>query len=174
MQNLVLFGFMGTGKSLISKKMARVLRLERVDMDSIIEERQKKSINDIFAEDGEPFFRELERQLTIELSQKKDLIIATGGGVVLNEENIRNFSKSGVCVRLDTSAELIFERVKIHTHRPLLQTENPLQTIKTMLASREEQYAKVPYQVVTDNKSPDEVCSEIMEIYNNHTAFIFE
>lgn len=174
MQNLVLFGFMGTGKSLISKKMTKILLFERIDMDSVIEEREHKTISEIFAHDGEAYFRQLEHELVKELAQRQDLIISTGGGVVLNRDSVTAFAKTGVCICLNTSPEIIYERVKSNSSRPLLMTENPLQTIKQLLESRKEYYAHVPYQLVTDNKDPEDICAEIMEIYNNHVSFALE
>lgn len=168
MLNLVIFGFMGTGKTMVSKKMEKILRLPRVDMDQIIEEQEHKTITDIFAQNGESYFREVEKKVVAQLSQQKGLIIATGGGVVLNEENIRNFEKNGVCICLNAQPETIYERVRAHSHRPLLNTDNPLATIKKMLDTRRPFYDRVPYQVCTDDKNPDQICAEIMDIYNTH------
>jgi len=157
---------MGTGKSLIAKTLVDILDYELIDMDTLIEQREKKSISDIFAQNGESYFRELEKNIALELSEKQGVVISTGGGVVLNEENIKNLSNNGVCVCLNAEPKTIFERVKNETHRPLLQTENPLKTIKDILDKRKICYAKVPYQIVTDNKKPDEICEKILSIYN--------
>lgn len=165
MRNLVLFGFMGTGKSLIASKLQQILGLKLLDMDHLIEQRAQKSIDRIFAENGEPYFRELEKNIAEELSEKSDLIISTGGGVVLNEQNIRNLTKNGVCFCLNASPETIFNRVKNESHRPLLQTDNPLDSIKSILETRESCYAKVQFQIDTNNKNPDEICSEIVKLF---------
>jgi len=167
MRNLVLFGFMGTGKSLIASKLQQILNLEILDMDHLIEQRAQKSIDRIFAENGEPYFRELEKNISTELSERRDLIISTGGGVVLNEQNIRNLTKNGVCFCLNALPETIFNRIKNETHRPLLKTDNPLGSIKSILNSRESCYAKVQFQIDTNNKNPDEICSEIVDIYKD-------
>ncbi|MCD6459544.1 shikimate kinase [bacterium] len=166
MKNIVLFGFMGTGKSLIARKLRDILGLEVIDMDTLIQQREGKSISKIFAENGEPYFREIEKKTAIELAEQQGVIISTGGGVVLNEENIKNLSKNGVCVCLQAEPETIFERVKPETHRPLLQTDNPLETIKNILNKRKINYLKVPYKIVTDNKTPEQICEEILNIYN--------
>ncbi|RJP61191.1 MAG: shikimate kinase [Candidatus Auribacter fodinae] len=170
MKNLVLFGFMGTGKTLISKKLSKLLPLSAVDMDALIEDKEKTSISSIFADKGEPYFRELERVMAQELSKKSGLLISTGGGVVLNPENIQNLSKTGVCVCLTASPETIYERVRRHSHRPLLNTEDPLATIKTMLSARQSRYDAVPYHVATDAKSPELICEEIIALYNKHAG----
>ncbi len=168
MKNLVLFGFMGTGKTLIANIMEERTGLKRVDMDDIIEQREGKTISRIFAEDGEPYFRNCEYEIAAELADQSDMIISTGGGVVLNKINILNLSKQGVCVCLTASAQTIFDRVKDETHRPLLQTENPMATIQNMLAQRKPFYDAVPFQVETDGKTPQAICSEIEKIYNDN------
>ena len=93
--NIVLMGFMGTGKTSVGKHLAAALNLELVDMDQIIEQRAGKPITRIFAEEGEPHFRKLERALAQELSARSGLVIACGGGVVLNPDNVRDYSRSG-------------------------------------------------------------------------------
>jgi len=168
MRNLVLFGFMGTGKSLIATKLQKILNLDLWDMDRMIEQKEGKTIDRIFSEEGEEYFRELEKNMSRELSEKSDLIISTGGGVVLNERNIRNLGKNGVCFCLNASPETIFDRVKDETHRPLLQTTNPLDTIRSILESRINHYSKVQFQIDTDEKVPDEICAEILSIFNNY------
>lgn len=169
MKNLVLFGFMGTGKTLIASMMEQRLPLRRVDMDDIIEQRQEQSISQIFAEHGEPFFRQCEHEIAAELGNASGLIISTGGGVVLNKNNILNLSKNGVCVCLDAQPDTIYERVKSETHRPLLKTDDPLGTIRSMLADRKTCYEAVPFHVVTDGKDPETICDEIEMIYSNNS-----
>jgi len=169
MKNLVLFGFMGTGKSLISKKLAGALKFKAVEMDKIIEQRESKTINRIFEENGEPYFRKLEKDLVEELSAQSDLIISTGGGVVIDEENIMNFMKNGVCICLTATPETIYNRIKHHTHRPLLNTPDPIQTINILLEKRKVFYDKIPYKIQTDNKSPDRICGEALDIYYRQT-----
>ena len=93
--NIILAGFMGTGKTAVGKMLAEKLHRSFVDMDALIEEQAGKSITRIFAEHGEPHFRAIETELVKKLSQQKEQVIAAGGGIVLNPENIRNFSQSG-------------------------------------------------------------------------------
>jgi len=138
-------------------------------MDDLIEEREQTSISSIFANKGEPYFRELERLIAEELSHRSGLLVSTGGGVVLNSDNIRNLSRTGVCVCLTAKPETIYERGRHHSHRPLLQTDDPLATIKTMLASRQSYYDAVPYNIETDAKSPERICEEIVTLYNDHS-----
>src|SRR3972149_7672422 len=110
--NIVLVGFMGTGKSVVGKKLAKVLKRELVDTDKLIEKKAGKPIPDIFSENGEPYFRELESKVIEDISKKEKCIIITGGGVVLREENITNLKKNGVIICLNASPKIIYERVK--------------------------------------------------------------
>lgn len=163
--NIVLMGFMGTGKTSVGKKLAAALNLRFVDMDQIIEERAGKSITRIFAEEGEPHFRGLERALVIELAAQDGQVIACGGGVVLNPDNIHDYSKTGLVVCLTATPELIFQRTARATHRPLLEQEDRLQRIKDLLEKRRALYAAIPRQVDTIAQTPDQVAEAILELY---------
>jgi len=102
-KNIILVGFMGTGKTVTGRVLAEQTGLELVDMDSIIEARAGKAISEIFAADGEAAFRAMERELVQELAQRDGLIISTGGGIVLNPDNISDFEKTGLVVCLKAS-----------------------------------------------------------------------
>ncbi len=164
MKNIVLFGFMGTGKTSVGKKLAGELGMQFVDMDHLIEEREGRSINDIFASDGEPYFRNLERGLVRELSQREGLVIGTGGGVVLNRDNISDFAATGLCVCLNAGPEEILQRLEHDGSRPLLAEGDKLQKIKDILGTRAALYANVPEQVDTNGMSVDEVAARIKEM----------
>jgi shikimate kinase len=164
MRNIVLFGFMGTGKTSVGRKLASSLGMKFIDMDQIIEEREKRSIKDIFAADGEPYFRKLERALVEELAQRRGLVIGTGGGVVLNADNVRDFAATGLCVCLSAAPEVILKRLEKDGSRPLLAEGDKLQKIKGILESRRQLYAKVPVQVDTTGLSVDEVVQRITAI----------
>ena len=124
--NIVLVGFMGTGKSAVGKQLAATLHYRLVDMDEIIAARAGKPIARIFSDDGEPRFRAMERDLVRELAQQQSLVIAAGGGIVLNPDNIRDFSQSGLVVCLSAAPEEILRRVGNSTHRPLLNQPDPV------------------------------------------------
>ena len=164
MKNIVLFGFMGTGKTSVGRKLAFRLGMEFVDMDHIIEEREGRLIKDIFATDGEQYFRNLERALVKELSQRQGLVIGTGGGVVLNRNNISDFAQTGLCVCLSAAPGEILKRLEKDGSRPLLAEGDKLQKIKGILDSRRELYASVPLQVDTTGLSPDEVATRIVDL----------
>ena len=119
--NVILVGFMGTGKSATGLVLASRMKYRLVDMDAVIERRAGKKISKIFAEDGEAEFRQYERVLVQELAGRRGLVVAAGGGVVLNPDNLRDFSRTGVVVCLKASKDAILRRVRGHSHRPLLE-----------------------------------------------------
>ena len=164
-QNIVLVGFMGTGKTGVGKLLADKLSMSFVDMDDVIEKQEGKSISSIFAEDGEPYFRSLERKLVRELSQKSGLVIGTGGGVVLNHYNIKDFSRTGLVVCLTAKPEIILERVAEDTDRPLLAEGNKLEKIKTMLDRRKQFYDAIPDRIDTTKLTINEIADKIIELY---------
>ena len=120
MKNLVLVGFMGSGKTDAGKLAAARLKITFVDMDEIIEQRHGQTISQIFETKGEPFFRQQERALVRELVDRQDRVIATGGGVVLNPNNLRDFSRTGIVICCWVDAKVAHERTKNTKHRPLL------------------------------------------------------
>lgn len=162
--NIVLVGFMGTGKTSVGKGLAQWLGLRFVDMDSIIEEREHKPIPRIFAEDGEPSFRALERALVRELAAQRGLVIATGGGIVLNPENVRDYSQSGLVVCLSATPDAIFHRVAADTNRPLLAGDKK-QKILEILGARRALYAAIPNQIDTTTLSVEGVVEKVAALY---------
>lgn len=165
--NIVLMGFMGTGKTSVGKKLAATLNLRFVDMDQIIEERAGKPITRIFAEEGEPHFRSLERALVVELAAQGGQVIACGGGVVLNPDNIRDYSHTGLVVCLTATPELIFQRTARATHRPLLEQQDRFQRIVDLLEKRRVLYASIPHQVDTAARTADQVAEAILNLYRS-------
>ncbi|RMF90114.1 MAG: shikimate kinase, partial [Methanobacteriota archaeon] len=133
MRNIVLTGFMGAGKSAVGKRLGSRLGMPVVDTDEIIEQETEMRISDIFAEFGEPHFREIERMVVEGVSELEGHIIITGGGVVLNPENMKLLRKNGVIVYLHATPEVLYERVKSETHRPLLQVKDPMAKIRELL-----------------------------------------
>lgn len=164
MRNIVLFGFMGTGKTSVGKKLAAEMNMRFLDMDHVIEEREGRAINDIFATDGEAYFRQLERSLVKELADREGMVIGTGGGVVLNEENISDFAGTGLCVCLNADPQEILKRLENDGSRPLLAEGDKLQKIRDILESRKALYANVPEQIDTDGMTVEDVVSRIKEL----------
>jgi shikimate kinase len=166
-RNIVLMGFMGTGKTTVGWKLAATLGLEFVDMDHIIEERAGKPISRIFSEDGEPRFREMERALSVELSARHGLVVGCGGGVVINADNVRDFSRTGLVVCLTASAQVIFERTAAASHRPLLEQQDRFQRIVDLLEKRRTLYAAIPHQIDTGALTAQQVVDAIVPLYRN-------
>ena len=163
--NIVLVGFMGTGKTSIGKQVSLQLRMRYVDTDDVVEQESGRQISDIFAEDGEPAFRELEHQAVCQVSQLENHVISTGGGVVLKKENMTELQKNGIVFCLTATPEEIYRRVGHQTHRPLLQTPDPLSQIRSMLEERHRYYARADHIVSTTGRSFGEIIAHIKRIF---------
>lgn len=164
MRNVVLFGFMGTGKTAVGKKVAPRLQMQFVDMDDVIEEKEGCSISEIFAQKGEGYFRQLEAQVAEKLSRDKGLVIATGGGVILNSRNVDALQSTGVGICLMASPEAILERIKGETHRPLLLGPDPRTKIAILLERREPFYRRIANRIDTSRLSLEQVVEEVVRI----------
>jgi len=149
MANIVLVGFMCTGKTSIGKQLAAALGMKYVDSDGVIEERAGKSIMRVFAEEGEQHFRRLERKVIAHLAAKSGLVIATGGGALGDPRNLADLRRSGTLVGLTAAPETILQRAQKQGTRPLLKVSDPLARIKQLLAFRAEQYAQADLSIDT-------------------------
>ncbi|MDE0482143.1 MAG: shikimate kinase [Candidatus Poribacteria bacterium] len=165
--NIVLVGFMGTGKTSISKRLSSQLRMRYVDTDSVIEKDSQRCISDIFEQDGETVFRQLESEAVNKVSKLDNHVISTGGGVVLREANVAKLKENGIVFCLIATPEEIYRRVGHQTHRPLLQTPDPLETIRSMLTERAPFYAQADHTVETTERSFEEIIADIKRIYLN-------
>ncbi len=163
MKNIVLTGFMGTGKSEVGRILSKILSYIFVDSDNEIEKEQKISITEIFRNYGEPRFRDIESDIIQRLSERENLVISTGGGVVLRARNMQNLRRKGIIVCLTASPETIWQRTAQSNERPLLQVEDQLQRIKELLEFREPFYKDADIIVNTDKKTSEEVALEILE-----------
>ncbi len=159
--NIILTGFMGTGKSTVGKLLAQRLQRPFTDTDALIVEKDGRSIAQIFAEDGEETFRNWERTVALELAQQQGLIIATGGRLMLDEENAAALSASGHVFCLTADPQTIFDRIKDDTERPLLNVPNPAERIALLLEMRRDGYGRFP-QISTDGKTAQQVADEII------------
>ncbi|MGI6031705.1 MAG: shikimate kinase [Eubacteriales bacterium] len=163
-KNIVLCGFMGSGKTVVSKKLARRLGMERVDSDQCIVERAGKSISDIFAQDGEEAFEALQRQVVEELSRREGIIIATGGGVVLRRENVEALRRNGIIFYLHPSLRrLRFNLMNDHS-RPRLEVPNKAQMIEKLSRERDPLYRAAADHVI-DGDRLGETVNRIIAIY---------
>ena len=164
-RNIVLVGFMGTGKTTVGRLLAEQTGMPLVDMDASIEERSGKSISDIFAQDGEQHFRVLEREVVLELSAREGQIISTGGGIVLNPDNIADFEKTGLVVCLLADAETVLARVRHDSTRPLLAGDKEAQIFE-LLQSRRHLYESIEHKIDTSGRpSPEPTAQEIIALY---------
>lgn len=158
-QNIVLAGFMGTGKSTVGELIAQQLGWEVVDSDSLIAERFGMSIPDIFAKQGESIFRGYEAQIAQELALRQKLVIATGGGMLVNPDNLSQLQQTGLVVCLNATPEEIEARVGDGQGRPLAFNWREL------LEKRREAYARIPHQVDTTGRDPQEISEEIIDLW---------
>ena len=162
--NIVLIGFMGTGKSAVGSRLAQQLKKQFVDMDREIENVTGMSIPEIFKRYGELRFRSEEKLMARKLSERENMVIATGGGFVLLEENIEALRANGVLICLDASPEEIFNRVsRKKGSRPLLKKGTTLEDIQALLQERELSYACADIRINTSGRELDQVIREIIE-----------
>lgn len=156
-RNIIFVGFMGTGKSLVARRLAKRLGRRFVDTDTCIEHEADMSIAQIFATEGEAAFRQRERHAIARACQEKEIVIATGGGAIVGRENARTMKASGPVICLTARPEVILQRVQGDTTRPLLQGPNPLEKIQQLLADRAEAYARADITIDTSSLGPDAV-----------------
>ncbi len=164
--NIILIGYMGSGKSTIAKELHRVTGMEVIDADAAIVEEQGRSINEIFQTDGETAFRDLETDLLRRLSERtSDYILSTGGGMPLREENRTILKNLGIVFFLKADTDTIFERIKEDTQRPLLQGTDQRAKIARMLEERTPIYECAADHVIeTDGRTVNEIAWEIIHI----------
>ena len=162
-KNIVLIGLMGSGKTTVGKMIADELGYAFVDTDIIIEDLSKLTINEIFAQFGEDYFRELEIKVAEELSKQENLVIATGGGIVERIENLDNLGQNGSIFYLYAPPEELFGRIKHTRNRPLLNNQYPERTLHQLIEKREKYYNLADVKIDTVNKTPCEIAKEIMK-----------
>ncbi len=161
-KNIILCGFMGCGKSTVGALLAKKSGMAFVDMDTYIEKKEHRSISRIFAESGEDYFREKEREASRELSQKKGLVIAAGGGTLTFEENVQVLRKTGRIVLLDLPLETVSRRLSGDTSRPLLNRPDKEAAMKELYERRLPLYRAAADLIVDGSQSPLQVCMAIL------------
>ncbi len=163
MGNIILTGFMGSGKSTVGMRLAERLKMEFVDLDREIEKVTGMSVNQIFKRYGEIRFRSEENLMVEKLAKRDGLVIATGGGTVLREENMQILRKNGIIILLEASPEEIFARVsRKRGTRPLLRKNLTIENIEAMLADRDPFYQQADHRINTSGKDLDTIVKEIM------------
>jgi shikimate kinase len=168
-RNIILIGFMGTGKSTIGRRLSRTFSYPLIDTDQMIVEQQGRPIPEIFAEKGEEAFRDLETKALESLSKHSGHIIATGGGIIGRPENRALLRKLGYVVWLIANPAEILIRTSRNSNRPLLNNEDPEGTIRKLLEARTPLYRKTAHLAIeTDQLSFDEVATGIIESARYH------
>jgi len=163
--NIVLTGFMGCGKTTVGKILARKLHYQFVDTDQLIEKRCSMSVQEIFANEGEEAFRQMESEVAGRLGRKEGLIISTGGGMMLNPQNVAALQQNGRIFCLVATPEEIFKRISTDKigKRPLLNSANPLERIVELTREREKNYQQF-VQIDTSGKNIEEIAERLITI----------
>lgn len=171
MKNVYLIGFMGCGKSTVSNCFCEKYGMERLEMDEELVKQEGRNIADIFAERGEAYFREIETSLLKSLENRSNLVVSCGGGTAMRKVNVDEMKKSGTVILLSALPETVYERVKESHHRPLLEGNMNVEYIRDLMEQRKSKYeAAADFTVMTDHKSAEEICREIIECLGNDPA----
>lgn len=160
--SLYLVGMMGAGKTTVGRELATYLGYRFVDTDAVISQVTGKSITQLFADVGEAAFRQLESQVLAEVSAYTNLVIATGGGIVLRRENW-SYLHHGLVVWLDVPVELLYARLAEDTTRPLLQDADPLKKLRVLLDQRQPLYRQADLQITVTNDTPQQLATRVLE-----------
>lgn len=161
--NIVLTGMMGTGKTVIGKKLAQKLNMKYISTDGVIEKDVGMSIPKIFTRKGEPYFRDVETKAVKCVAMLDNFVIDTGGGVVQRSENMEELERNGAIICLTASPEVILKRTSKTNYRPLLNVDDPVSEIKELLEKREQFYKRCSRMIDTSNKGIEEVVNEIIK-----------
>lgn len=169
--NISIIGMMGSGKSTVAELLSSKLnKFSRVDTDELIVSLENTSINDIFANKGEKYFRDLETRILIDVLNNDNQVISTGGGIVLKNTNLKILKEKSVVFFLSADEEELFERVKNNTERPLLNNVDMREKITQILKVRRPLYEQAHYIIDTNKKSPNDISEEIIRksgLYGN-------
>lgn len=168
-RNLVLVGFMGTGKTTLGRRVAAMAGRPFRDMDVELELRAGKPIARVFAEDGEAAFRAMESALAAEWgAQLEATVVSCGGGVVLRDENMGALGANGVVVCLTARPEVVLERTARNRDRPLLETQDRERQVRDLLAARAARYAAVPLRLDTSDRAPSDLAAELLRMWSEN------
>lgn len=163
-KHIFLIGFMGVGKSSTSRQLSQLLQVKEIDTDGLIVEQQGKSINDIFQQQGEEAFRQMETRLLEQLKDEEPCIVSCGGGMVMRQPNVAKMKESGTICLLTATPETIYEHVKDSTNRPLLNGNMNIPYISNLMQQREPKYqAAADIIIKTDGHSPRQVAQMIID-----------
>lgn len=155
---------MGTGKTVVGKELAKIKKWQFLDLDDLIELREKRCIADIFAKDGEPYFRKIEKLVLRQVAREKKFVVACGGGIVIDPENIKVMKATGKVICLSATPEVILKRTKKTTHRPLLNVADQKKQIELLLKLRAPYYAQADKTIDTSNISVKKAVEKISKL----------
>jgi shikimate kinase len=158
---------MGVGKSTIGKKLAKKLKHKFVDVDKIIEEKEKNTIKEIFKNKGENYFRKIEKEVTLEVLKKDKLVIALGGGAFTNTSIRREVKSSSISFWLDLNVMSLLPRLKNIKKRPLLNEDNLEQSINKIYSERKKIYNESNFRIKCDSMNEEEIINKVIELYEN-------
>lgn len=169
-RSVVLIGLMGAGKTAIGRRLANRLGLKFIDADNEIEKAAGKSISDIFADHGEPYFRQGEHRVIARLLKSGPQVLATGGGAYMNEDTRAAIAESGISVWLNADLGVLLDRVARRDHRPLLKTDDPETVMRRLMEERYPVYANADVTVMSRDAPHEVMVSEIIESLGEHAA----
>lgn len=164
MKNIILIGFMGTGKTSVGRLLASRLGRSFIDLDKKIEQEEGRTIPEIFQQDGEMYFRQKERSVVVKASRLTGAVIATGGGAVLDHDNVIRLKNSGILIGLTADPMTILQRTERRNNRPLLNCEDRLSQIEKLLSQRKPFYEVADYTLDTVASSPQQVAEQIIHL----------
>jgi shikimate kinase len=165
-QNIALIGFMAVGKSAVGRNLAKRLRRRFVDLDRSIEKSEGMKVREIFEQKGEVYFRQIEKQTLAQVLQQKGQIIATGGGVVLDDDNLALLREKTILIGLSAATDVVLSRVGNSATRPLLKGADRRERIEELLHSRQARYAQAHFTIDTGALTLAQVVDKIVEIVN--------
>ena len=162
--NIYLVGFMGTGKTVVGRQLAKQKGWNFVDLDELIELQQQRRIVDIFAQEGEAYFRKIEKKILKQAATQNKFVVACGGGVVLDPDNIKLMKKTGILICLCATGEEILKRVSASSLRPILNVAKPRERIELLLKMRAPYYMQADKTIDTSRSSIRQVVAKISRI----------
>lgn len=162
--NIYLVGFMGTGKTSVGRLLAKQRKSNFIDLDELIELKEQRRIVDIFAKEGEPYFRKVEKKFLKTVATQKNFVVSCGGGVVLDKTNIALMKKTGKLICLCASSSEILKRVASSIHRPILNVAKPKERIELLMKLRAPYYAQADKSIDTTRLSIKQVVAKIIKI----------
>ena len=169
-KSLVLTGMMGVGKSTIGRILAKRLKIKFIDVDKIIEKNERKTIKQIFEENGEKYFRKLEKKITLKLLKNKKTVVALGGGAFINNEIRLKVLKTSVSIWLKVSLDKLYNRYRRNDKRPLLNKKELNKEVRDIYLARKKIYSLADFKINCDNISKDKIVEKILDFYENKST----